>query len=105
IRPHFYQAWWFKILIAALELAAALAVYYLLRKRVARKLREQQRINLAQINGQEKERQFISHELHDSINQQLSTAKIYLNYLRTNPGKREELLAKSEEVVQKAINE
>ena len=105
IRPHFYQAWWFKILIAALVLAAALAVYYLLRKRVARKLREQQRINLAQINGQEKERQFISHELHDSINQQLSTAKIYLNYLRTNPGKREELLAKSEEVVQKAINE
>lgn len=105
VQPHFYQTIWFKILTGLLLLGLAAGVVFYLRQTARRKIREQQLINKAQIDGQEKERQLISIELHDGVNQQLSTAKIYLDYARTHEPDRAELIAKSAEVVHKAIND
>ncbi|MCR6722524.1 MAG: sensor histidine kinase [Chitinophagaceae bacterium] len=70
-----------------------------------RRLREQNLIIRAHMEGQEKERQVISAELHDSINQQLSTAKIYLDYAKANENERDELIGRSADVVTRAIQE
>lgn len=105
VKPQFYQTTWFKIVTGLLLLGVAAGVVLYLRQTARRKIREQQLINKAQIDGQEKERQMISIELHDGVNQQLSTAKIYLDYARTHEADRGELIAKSAEVVHKAIND
>ena len=105
VAPYFYQTTWFKLLLAATVLALAIAIIMYFRRVAQRRLREQQLIMRAQMEGQEKERQIISAELHDSINQQLATAKIYLDYARANEKEREELIGRSGEVVTRAIQE
>lgn len=105
VAPYFYQTIWFKLLLGAaiLGLAAGIIIYF--RRLAQRRLREQHLIIRAQMEGQEKERQVISAELHDSINQQLSTAKIYLDYAKANENEREELIGRSADVVTRAIQE
>jgi len=90
--------------VLACMLGVGLVVLYLKRS-AKRNIREQQKIIKAQINGQEKERQLISTELHDSINQQLTTAKIYLDFAKSNDGMQSELIAKSETMVNAVIND
>lgn len=105
VLPHFYQATWFKIACMALGLLAIVMVVRYVKHAAKRKLTEQQNIFKAQITGQEKERQLISTELHDSINQQLTTAKIYLDFAKTNASMQSELIAKSETMVNTVIND
>lgn len=105
VQPYFYQTSWFKILVILLALLIIAGFAWYLKKSAQRKISEQQNITRAQINGQEKERQFISTELHDNINQQLATAKIYLDHAKTNEAVRADLLGRSEAVVQNVIND
>ncbi|MET0465053.1 MAG: two-component regulator propeller domain-containing protein [Chitinophagaceae bacterium] len=105
VLPHFYQATWFKVLVVVICMAAVALVVIWLKRSARRNIREQQKIIKAQINGQEKERQLISTELHDSINQQLTTAKIYLDFAKSNDKMQTELIAKSETMVNDVIND
>lgn len=105
IAPYFYQTIWFKILAISLLLLATAGIVYLVRRKEQRRLRHQQLITRAQMEGQERERQLISAELHDSINQQLSTAKIYLDFAKAHPNDREELIGRSSDVIYRAIQE
>jgi PAS domain S-box-containing protein len=68
-------------------------------KRFERKLTEQ--IILAQ----EREREKIGHELHDNVNQILTTVKLYLEMANTNPELRTELLPKSIHYIMECIDE
>lgn len=105
VLPHFYQAGWFKALIVLLCMMAVAVVVWYLKHSAKRKIHEQQNIIKAQMMGQEKERQLISTELHDSINQQLTTAKIYLDFAKTNEAMQTELIARSEGMVNTVIND
>lgn len=105
IKPRFYQTLFFKSGLLVLVLMLIAGIFYSIRRAARRRLREQQQIMRAQISGQEKERRFISTELHDSINQQLSTARMYLDAARENETLRKELVVKSEEVIRNAIND
>jgi PAS domain S-box-containing protein len=68
------------------------------------KVSEQKKITKAQINAQEKEREEIGRELHDNINQQLTTAKLYLDLARSNEEMRLDLIKKSESILNSCIN-
>lgn len=105
VLPHFYQATWFKIMVILLCMAVITLIVWSLKRSAKRNIYEQQRIIKAQIHGQEKERQLISTELHDSINQQLTTAKIYLDFAKSNATMQSELIAKSETMVNAVIND
>ncbi|HEY0059885.1 MAG TPA: PAS domain S-box protein, partial [Flavisolibacter sp.] len=69
------------------------------------KIAAQKEITQAHIKGQELERAFIGRELHDNINQQLTTAKLYLDLAKDKEDLRLDLLGKSENVIQNTINE
>jgi two-component system sensor histidine kinase UhpB len=69
------------------------------------RLSEQKRITSAVLFAQEKERKYLGEELHDNINQVLATAKLYLEYARSNPPSRDELIDKSISVIMLAIDE
>lgn len=105
VLPHFYQSTWFKLSVILACMAAVFFVVIALKRSAKRNIIEQQKIIKAQINGQEKERQLISTELHDSINQQLTTAKIYLDFAKSNAQMQTELIAKSETMVNAVIND
>ncbi|RYY63140.1 MAG: hypothetical protein EOO05_00005, partial [Chitinophagaceae bacterium] len=104
VRPYFYQTTWFRAMVAVLLALGIIGVVAWLRLSAKRKIEQQQRITMAQIHGQEKERQFISAELHDSVNQQLTTAKLFLDFAKSNEAMSLELMAKSEKVIQSVIN-
>ncbi len=65
----------------------------------------ERRITSAVIRAQEEERKFIGEELHDNINQILSSVKLYLDLAIIDEEKREELLNKSFTNVSRAIEE
>jgi PAS domain S-box-containing protein len=69
------------------------------------KVHEQNAIANAYINAQDKERLEIGKELHDNINQILSTTQLYLDVALHNNDMRMELIGKSLENVHFAINE
>lgn len=69
------------------------------------KLSRQKQITKATIRAQEKERNHIGKELHDNINQILTTTKMYIDMALAEESLREELLTKSLENVSKAIYE
>lgn len=80
------------------------------RKNMGEKLlKEQQRfqrkVTEQVIWAQEKEREVIGRELHDNVNQVLTTVKLYLEMAMTSPETREELLSKSMQLVMNSINE
>ncbi|HEV7333840.1 MAG TPA: PAS domain-containing protein [Flavisolibacter sp.] len=58
-------------------------------------LEYQRLLHQATVESQEKERAEIGKELHDNINQVLTTTKLYLDLARTNNELKEELIAKS----------
>ncbi len=79
-------------------------------KKLQKKLDEEQkenqkRITAAVIEAQEAERALVSHELHDNVNQVLSTVKMYTEHcLEVFPDNRE-LLEKSVELLSQSIAE
>jgi signal transduction histidine kinase len=76
------------------------------RKKLERELVDQQKaISQATLNIQEKERTEISKELHDNVNQVLTTTKLYLDLAITNPELKDELIIKSSRNIINAIDE
>lgn len=76
------------------------------RKRLERELLEQQRgLTAAVIAAQEQERSLISQELHDNVNQVLTSAKLYAGLGRDGMGEAVEMMGKSITLIQAAIDE
>lgn len=68
-------------------------------------LEKQKAINQATIDSQELERTEIGKELHDNVNQILTTTKLYLDLALTNKDLKDELIAKSNKNIISVINE
>ncbi|RPD45178.1 PAS domain S-box protein [Paracnuella aquatica] len=69
-------------------------------------LKQRQRtITRATIEAQERERSLVSQELHDNVNQVLTTIKLYNELCLTGIDQKNELLRKSVELLQQSINE
>jgi signal transduction histidine kinase len=80
------------------------------RKRLERELIKaeldyQRLINQATVDSQEKERAEIGKELHDNINQVLTTTKLYLDLALTEPSLKENLIQKSLTNINNVIQE
>ena len=69
------------------------------------KIAKQREITEATIQAQEKERSELGKELHDNINQILSTTKLYIDMALTETDIREELLQKTYRNISSAIEE
>jgi signal transduction histidine kinase len=68
-------------------------------------LERQKAINQATVDTQEQERSEIGKELHDNVNQVLTTTKLYLDLALSNPELKEELILKSSKNIINIINE
>ena len=75
------------------------------RKILQQELSKQKLIGQAMINAQEKERAEIGQELHDNVNQILSTGKLYAELAKTNDEERLSLLESCSQNINHAINE
>jgi len=80
------------------------------RKRLEQELLEnelerQKAINQATVDTQEQERSEIGKELHDNVNQVLTTTKLYLDLALTNNELKDELITKSTRNIVSVINE
>ncbi len=70
-----------------------------------RELDKQKAIGQATLETQEKERSEIGKELHDNVNQVLTTTKLYLDLTISNPELKDELIQKSSQNIIYVINE
>lgn len=68
-------------------------------------LERQRAINQATVDTQEQERSEIGKELHDNVNQVLTTTKLYLDLALTNAELKDELIQKSTKNIVSVINE
>lgn len=68
-------------------------------------LRQQKSITKAALAAQERERSEIARELHDGINQVLTTAKLYIENIEYFPEQKKVFIDKSISLLQKSINE
>jgi len=68
-------------------------------------LDKQKAINQATVDSQEQERTEIGKELHDNVNQILTTTKLYLDLASSNDGLKDELIKKSSKNIITVINE
>jgi PAS domain S-box-containing protein len=68
-------------------------------------LERQKAINQATVDTQEQERSEIGKELHDNVNQVLTTTKLYLDLALTNEELKDELISKSNKNIVSVINE
>ena len=68
-------------------------------------LEKQRIIGQATIETQEQERSEIGKELHDNVNQVLTTTKLYLDLSQSNPELKDELIVKSTKNIIYVINE
>jgi PAS domain S-box-containing protein len=75
------------------------------KKLLKQQLNKQKTIAQAIVDAQEKERADIGKELHDNVNQILSTTRLYLELARTNSKERLGLIDKSTKNIVNAINE
>lgn len=69
------------------------------------KVNHQKEVTKAVIEAQEAERSEIGKELHDGVNQLLTTAKLYVENIHYYPGQAGAFTTKSVEILQKSINE
>ncbi|HEY1114013.1 MAG TPA: PAS domain S-box protein [Chitinophagaceae bacterium] len=69
------------------------------------KVNHQKDITKAIIETQEKERSEIGKELHDNVNQMLTTAKLYVENISYYPGQAEHFAGRSVGILQNSINE
>lgn len=72
---------------------------------INQEIEKQKLVAQAVVDAQEKERAKISKELHDNVNQILSTAKLFLEVAKTNDKERINLMNRSAEHILHAINE
>lgn len=72
---------------------------------ISEKVTAQKEIAKAIIQTQEKERQEIGKELHDNVNQLLTTIKLYIENIRDYPDHQATFIDKSVTLTQRAINE
>jgi PAS domain S-box-containing protein len=72
---------------------------------IEEKVTAQKEIAKAIINTQEKERSEIGKELHDNVNQLLTTTKLYIENIRYFPAQQDTFIDKSAALVQRAITE
>lgn len=70
-----------------------------------KELGHQKAINQATVDTQEQERSEIGKELHDNVNQVLTTTKLYLDLALSNPEMKDELVQKSSKNIISVINE
>ena len=68
-------------------------------------LEKQKAINQATVDTQEAERSEIGKELHDNVNQVLTTTKLYLDLALSSPELKDELIEKSNRNIINVINE
>jgi PAS domain S-box-containing protein len=68
-------------------------------------LDKQKAINQATVDSQEQERTEIGKELHDNVNQILTTTKLYLDLALSNDELKDELIKKSTKNIMSVINE
>jgi PAS domain S-box-containing protein len=69
------------------------------------KLLKQKEITRATIKAQEKERLELGRELHDNVNQILSTSKLFIENSVHNPDKQEEMLTRGKNLINSCIEE
>ncbi|RYZ21385.1 MAG: PAS domain S-box protein [Chitinophagaceae bacterium] len=72
---------------------------------IEEKIDAQKEISKAIIRTQERERSEIGKELHDNVNQILTTAKLYVENVEYFPERQSDFIRQSRELVQRAINE
>lgn len=72
---------------------------------IHQELERQKAINQATVDTQEQERSEIGKELHDNVNQVLTTTKLYLDLALSNPEMKDELIKKSTKNILNVINE
>lgn len=72
---------------------------------LSQELEKQKLVAQAVVEAQEKERGDIGKELHDNVNQILSTARLYLELARTEESQRFTLIERSSATILSAINE
>jgi PAS domain S-box-containing protein len=72
---------------------------------LAQEINKQKTIAQAVVDAQEKERAEIGKELHDNVNQILSTAKLYLELAKTDTVQKDALIKRSADSIFTAINE
>ena len=72
---------------------------------IKNEINKEKLIAQAVIDAQEKERAEIGKELHDNVNQILSTAKLYLELAKTDVKQKDELIKRSADNIFSAINE
>ncbi len=75
------------------------------RELLSHELEHQKAINLATVETQEQERREIGKELHDNVNQVLTTTKLYLELAGDNAEMKDELIKKSVQNIRSVINE
>ena len=77
-----------------------------LQVRLEQELRKRQQIiTAAAIKAQEKERAQVGRELHDNVNQVLTTVKLYIEMCRDDMGNTPEIMNRSIKLLQDSINE
>lgn len=74
-------------------------------KLLQQEIHKQQQIAQTVIDVQENERAEIGKELHDNVNQVLTTAKLFVELARNDASMQESMLKRSSETIMKAINE
>lgn len=74
-------------------------------KLLQQEIHKQQQIAQAVVDVQENERAEIGKELHDNVNQLLTTAKLFLEVARNDASMQESMLRRSSETIMNAINE
>jgi len=72
---------------------------------LTQEINKQKSIAQAVVDAQEKERAEIGKELHDNVNQILSTAKLYLELAKTDTKQKDALIKRSSDSIFTAINE
>lgn len=75
------------------------------KKLLKQQLNKQKLVAQAVVDAQEKERSIIGKELHDNVNQILSTAKLYLEVAKSDDKERDNLIDMSTKSISDAINE
>lgn len=90
--------------------ALAMVTDITLRKRleekiIRQKVQQQKEITKAALQVQEKERNFLGSELHDNINQILTSVKLHLKHYLDSPGAAREILTNSHAYLEMAIEE
>ena len=72
---------------------------------VTQKVQEQRTITKAVLHAQEVERNRMGQELHDNVNQILSSIKLYLAMIEDDPAGHKDMIAKTKEFTDQVINE